>query len=128
MTQVSQLSNVNQKYIENLKNSSNNNQYIQKPNLEYKPDTVELSTKKEQSKKAKKSLAFGLIAAAVIAILGSVYSLKKTGKIDNAEDVAKNVLKLADVKFDKGVARLNNGSNFTGVVEDVLKNGDKITL
>ncbi len=128
MTQISSLSSANQKYIENLKNNSNNNQHVQKQNLESKSDTVELSIKKEQIKKSKKSLAFGMIAAAAIAILGSVYSLKKTGKIDKAGEIGKNVFKLADVNFDKGVAKLKDGSNFTGVIEDVLKNKDKITL
>ena len=136
MNELPHLSNVNQKYVDNLKNSSNNNRYSQKINLDSKPDTVELSTNKQQkSKKTKAALAFGIIAAAVIAVLGSIYALKKTGKIDKAddiidkaEDITKNVFKLADVNFSEGVAKLKNGSNFNGTIEDVLKNGDKIKL
>ncbi len=128
MDKLSSLSNANKTYINNLKNNSNNKQYSQNPNLELKPDSVELSTKKESPKKSKLALAIGVITASVATVLGCVYALKKTGKTDKLDDIAKNAFKLADVDFNDGIAKLKDGSNFTGVIDDVLKNGDKIKL
>ena len=128
MDKLSSLSNANKTYINNLKNNSNNKQYSQNPNLELKPDSVELSTKKESLKKSKLALAIGVITASVATVLGCVYALKKTGKTDKLDDIAKNAFKLADVDFNDGIAKLKDGSNFTGVIDDVLKNGDKIKL
>lgn len=60
--------------------------------------------------------ALGAIAAAGV---GIALAIKK----------GKNPVKgLSDINFSKGVAKLDSGKNYSGVIQDTLKNGDKITL
>lgn len=110
----------------------------------------------EQIKNGKKKLAIGLAAAATVAIAGITIAAKvKSGKsvddktvqnlTEKAQEVASEVaqeatqgitqkatqaaqnIKLADIKFDKGIASIN-GEKFTGTVSDTLTGGDKITM
>lgn len=60
--------------------------------------------------------ALGAIAAAGVGIALAVKKGKNPAKA------------LSDINFNKGVAKLNNGKNYTGIIQDTLKNGDKITL
>ncbi len=105
----------------------------------------------EQIKDGKKKLAIGLAAAATVAIAGATIAAKvKSGRavddktVQNLTEKAQEVVseatqgvtqkatqaaqnfKLADIKFDKGIASIN-GEKFTGTISDTLTGGDKIT-
>ena len=58
-------------------------------------------------------------------ILNGVSGANNTG---NISEVTQNLsAKLSDIKFNAGIAT-KNGENYTGVIEDTLKNGKKIRL
>lgn len=100
-----------------------NNNYQSKPyqkvNLEQQPDTFESSSKTENNKTAKKQTAkyIAIAAAAVAVTAGAIFALKKGKSV-----------KLENIKFDKGIASLKDGTKFTGKIKDKLKNGDKIVM
>lgn len=100
-----------------------NNNYQSKPyqkvNLEQQPDTFESSSKTENDKTKKhKALKYiGIGIAVLTAVAGTILAVK-SGKS----------VKLENIKFDKGIASLQDGTKFTGKVKDSLKNGDKIVM
>lgn len=100
-----------------------NNNYQSKPyqkiNLEQQPDTFESSSKTENNKDAKKQTAkyIAIVAAAVAVTAGAIFAFKKGKSV-----------KLENIKFDKGIASLKDGTKFTGKIKDKLKNGDKIVM
>ena len=87
--------------------------------MEQQPDTFESSSKTENNKTAKKQTAkyIAIAAAAVAVTAGAIFALKKGKSV-----------KLENIKFDKGIASLKDGTKFTGKIKDKLKNGDKIVM
>ena len=101
-----------------VKNNYQSKPY-QKVNLEQQPDTFESSSKTENNKDAKNQTAkyIAIAAAAVAVTAGAIFAFKKGKSV-----------KLENIKFDKGIASLKDGTKFTGKIKDKLKNGDKIVM
>lgn len=93
-------------------------------------------------------IAIGAGVAGAIALVGGTIYLAKSGKGKQALEAVKkffsknknntskeaaeylkdrNLVKLKDVKFDKGAATLN-GEKYTGYIKDTLKNGNEVSL
>lgn len=77
------------------------------------------TSKTENNKDAKKQTAkyIAIVAAAVAVTAGAIFAFKKGKSV-----------KLENIKFDKGIASLKDGTKFTGKIKDKLKNGDKIVM
>lgn len=95
------------------------------------PETIE-----DGDKKLKYALiglaAVGTAIAAGVAIYkhkstpdAAIKAVKETTGGDGGQKVKKL---LSDIDFNAGEARLKDGKKFTGIIEDKLKNGDKITM
>jgi len=107
---ISKLSEASRTYV--LK--QNNNEYT--PKLpEDKGDIVELSTKKNNTKK---KIA---IVAAILAVVGLVATAINHIKKGRPVDISK-------ITFDKGNALAENGKAFTGTVQKLYDNGDKVLI
>ena len=77
------------------------------------------TSKTENNKDAKNQTAkyIAIVAAAVAVTAGAIFAFKKGKSV-----------KLENIKFDKGIASLKDGTKFTGKIKDKLKNGDKIVM
>ena len=97
-----------------------------KKNVETGVKQVEDAVNKKDNKQ-KLALALGALGAVGAATIGIAMKAKK-GKVADVADMAQDgVKKLSDIKFEKGIAK--QGDNlFTGVIEDTLKSGKKVTL
>jgi hypothetical protein len=73
----------------------------------------------KQIRKNNETIAYTLGALSALALVGvsTLIAAKKN----------KAPLKLADIKFDKGIAK-RNGFKFSGTIKDILRNGDSVTL
>lgn len=114
------LNQVNKKYILNQQSNTSS--------------PVETDKNVKQVDDGNNKLKKGLVALAVLgsAVVAGIAIYKGFGN-KTVQEVSETVNEvkaklLKDVKFDKGIASLPDGSKFTGVIEDTLKNGDKITL
>ena len=85
----------------------------------FKGTEQETKTTPKEVKDGKKKLTLALTALGIAAAAGAaIYTIRKG-----------QVVKLSDIKFDKGVASLKeDGEKFTGIIKDTLKNGDKVIL
>ena len=85
----------------------------------FKEAEKETKTTSTEVKDGKKKLALALTALGVTAAAGiAIYKASKG-----------QAVKLSDIKFEKGIASLKEGGeNFTGIIKDTLKNGDKVIL
>ncbi|MBQ8634829.1 hypothetical protein IJX73_02075 [bacterium] len=101
--------------------NSNNTNPIEKPEVQLVEDGCE--------KMNKALLALGVIGAAGITLACALHG-KNVNKLKNApiDEIQKQVTKLNDISFTKGIAKKQDGTLFTGVVEDVLKNGDSVVM
>lgn len=113
-------------------------------NIQESPKQVEKAVKQKDDKQ-KLALALGALGAVGAAAVAVAMKAKK-GKVADVADLAKDgadklkkvatevaeeakdgTKKLSDIKFEKGIAK--QGDNlFTGVIEDTLKSGKKVTL
>lgn len=109
-----------------LTNKTNSN----RPSFFYSQNETKIDTSKlehspnqdtfEKNDNKKKILIAGGILATIITV-GAIAFNTIRGK--NSK-----ITKLKDIKFDKGIASLSDGSKFSGKIEDKLKNGDNIVL
>ena len=101
--------------------SQASNKYLITNETKDEPIQLQVQNSSVQVKNGDKKLLATLVGLGAIAAagIGIAIAIKK----------GKNPIKsLADINFNKGIAKLNNGKNYTGVIQDTLKNGDKITL
>ena len=113
------LSQANQARLTNRQSSSNP--------IETKKNTEQINDGNEKIKKGLTALA--ILGGAIV--IGIAIRKGLGNKAVEKESEAINEIKtklLKDIKFNKGIATLPDGSKFTGTIEDTLKNGDKITL
>lgn len=100
----------------------------------------DVSTSFETNKKAKQVengnnkikkglIALGILGSAIVAGV-AVYKSRGNKALQEASETVNEVKTklLKEIKFDKGIATLPDGTKYTGLVEDFLNNGDKITL
>lgn len=75
------------------------------------------TTKNQDKTNEIKAYALGTLSALALIGIGSLVAIKRN----------KAPLKLAEIKFDKGIAK-KNGFKYSGTIKDILRNGDSITL
>ena len=102
-----------------------NQSYLNKP---VSQETTPQEAPKEVKNGKKKMVA----ALAGLAILGATAVMIFKGRGKQASDILEEsneaiTKNLSDIKFDKGIAKQGD-ELFSGVIEDTLKNGQKITL
>lgn len=111
------LSQTSGKYLINNSGLKTESKQGQVQNNNFQTQDQSKLTQEDGNKKLFTALA-GLSAIAAAGV-GIALAIKK----------GRNPIKsLTDISFNKGIAKLNNGKNYTGIVQDTLKNGDKITL
>lgn len=113
-----QLSQANQVY---LSNSYQNNNITT-------PTTSTTKEIKDGENKINKVLAgLAILGAAAIGVTCIIRG-KKQKNTPTTEDIQKLVKQFQDIDFNKGQAKLKDGTLFTGVIEDTLKTGDKVVI
>lgn len=91
-------------------------------------NVTSIPIKDDENKINKVLLGLGILGAAAIGITCAIKgkTLKKAPKNDDIQKIAKE---FKDINFNKmGVARLKDGTLFTGVIEKASKNGDKLSI
>ncbi|MBQ4646918.1 MAG: hypothetical protein IJB79_06185 [Candidatus Gastranaerophilales bacterium] len=114
--ETTRLSQANQAYIERQKQ----NNAIDNP----VPQFQQIEDGKNKINKA--LVALGILATAGITI-GCIIHGKKV-KAPKSDDVSKLVKQFQDIDFNKGTAKLKDGTLFSGAIEDTLKSGDKVVM
>lgn len=113
-----QLSQANQVYISNQTQNNNATSSIQ--------ESVQ-QIEDGENKINKVLIGLGVLGAAAIGIT-CVIRGRKPKNASTSNTVQKLVKKFNEIDFNKGTARLKDGSVFTGAVEKVSENGDKLSL
>lgn len=109
------LSQANQVYISNQAQNKNTTSSIQ-PQVQ--------QTEDGKNKINKVLIGLGVLGAATIGITCIIRGRKPK----NTSDVQKLIKQFQDIDFNKGTAKLKDGTLFTGAIEDTLKSGDKVTM
>lgn len=113
-----QLSKANEVYISQQAQNKNTTTPIQ-PQVQQVEDG--------ENKMNKVLLGLGILGAAAIGITCAIKG-KQVKKQPKTDDVQKLVKEFGDINFNKGTAKLKDGTLFTGTVEKVSKNGDKLSM
>lgn len=114
-----QLSKANQVYIANQAQNNDTTTPIQ-PQVQQVEDG--------ENKMNKVLLGLGILGAAAIGIT-CVIRGKKLKNTPDKEDIQKLIKKFDEISFNKqGIAKLKDGTLFTGTVEKASNNGDKISM
>ena len=113
-----QLSQANQIYISNQGQKQNVVSPVQ-PQVQQVEDG--------ENKINKVLLGLGILGTAAIGI-SCVIRGRKPKNTPDADDIQKLVKQFQDINFNNGQAKLKDGTLFTGVIEDTLKSGDKVTM
>lgn len=115
--------------MESVKLSNANQAYLnkQKPIINEAAPSANQQPIENDNKKIK--LALAALGAVGVAITAGVAIIKHHNTSKIIEEGKEQATKLlSDIDFNKGIASLKDGTKFTGVIEDTLKNGDKITM
>ncbi|MBE7708771.1 MAG: hypothetical protein E7Z88_08725, partial [Cyanobacteria bacterium SIG27] len=114
-----QLSKANQVYISQQAQNKNTTSPIQ-PQVQQVEDG--------ENKMNKVLLGLGILGAAAIGITCAIRG-KKLKNTPDKEDIQKLIKKFDEISFNKqGIAKLKDGTLFTGTVEKASNNGDKISM
>ncbi|MBR5303740.1 MAG: hypothetical protein IKU37_02825 [Candidatus Gastranaerophilales bacterium] len=112
------LSSVNQIHI----NKQTENKNVTSP-INSSPNTIEDG----ENKMNKVLIGLGILGAAGIAVACAMRGRNPKNTPDS-KDVQKLVKQFQDIDFNKGQAKLKDGTLFTGAIEKASENGDKLSM